>query len=69
MNNDENSSLLNRATLGQYTPGSTFKLVTTLAFMRQIQIIIIIRLNVMENFHRMGRRSTVITALPMGKRI
>ena len=35
LNNDENSSLLNRATLGQYTPGSTFKLVTTLAFMRQ----------------------------------
>ena len=68
LNNDENSSLLNRATLGQYTPGSTFKLVTTLAFMRQNQIIIIIRLNVMENFHRMGQRSTVITALPMGKR-
>ena len=35
LNNDENSSLLNRATLGQYTPGSTFKLVTTLAFIRQ----------------------------------
>ena len=69
LNNDENSSLLNRATLGQYTPGSTFKLVTTLAFSGRIRIIIIIRLNVMENFHRMGRRSTVITALPMGKRI
>lgn len=69
LNNDENSSLLNRATLGQYTPGSTFKLVTTLAFMRQNPDYNNYRLNVTENSHRMGQRSTVITVLPMGKRI
>lgn len=32
---NENSPLLNRATLGLYTPGSTFKIVTTLAYMNQ----------------------------------
>lgn len=35
LNNDPDSALYNRATLGQYTPGSTFKLVTTLEFMRE----------------------------------
>lgn len=30
----EGSSLYNRATQGQYTPGSTFKILTTLAFMK-----------------------------------
>lgn len=33
--NDSDSALLNRATQGQYTPGSIFKIVTTLAYMRQ----------------------------------
>ena len=35
--NDQNSALYNRATQGQYTPGSIFKIVTTLAYMRQNQ--------------------------------
>lgn len=35
LNNDENSVLLNRATMGQYAPGSIFKIVTTLAYMRE----------------------------------
>lgn len=35
LNSDPDSALLNRVTLGQYTPGSTFKLVTTLEYMRE----------------------------------
>lgn len=35
LNADENSCLLNRATMGQYAPGSTFKIVTALEYMRE----------------------------------
>lgn len=35
LNNDEDSALLNRATMGQYAPGSIFKVVTTLEYMRE----------------------------------
>lgn len=36
VSDSSNSSLLNRATNGQYPPGSTFKIVTTLDFIRSI---------------------------------
>lgn len=35
LNADSNSSLLNRATMGQYAPGSTFKIVTALEYIRE----------------------------------
>lgn len=35
LNADENSALLNRATQGLYAPGSTFKIMTTLEYMRE----------------------------------
>ena len=35
LNSDENSALLNRATQGHYVPGSSFKLVTALEYMRE----------------------------------
>ncbi|MGN1266846.1 MAG: peptidoglycan D,D-transpeptidase FtsI family protein [Dorea sp.] len=35
LNSDENSALLNRATQGLYAPGSTFKVITALEYMRE----------------------------------
>lgn len=35
LNNSESSPLLNRSTLGQYAPGSTFKILTALEYMRE----------------------------------
>lgn len=35
LNKDENSALLNRAMQGKYAPGSTFKIVTALEYMRE----------------------------------
>lgn len=35
LNSDSTSPLFNRATLGQYAPGSTFKIVTALEYMRE----------------------------------
>lgn len=35
VSNDSNTNLLNRATQGMYPPGSTFKIVTSLAYMRE----------------------------------
>ncbi len=35
LNTDVNSALLNRATQGQYAPGSTFKVITALEYMRE----------------------------------
>lgn len=35
LNSDPNSALLNRATLGAYAPGSTFKIVTALEYLRE----------------------------------
>ena len=35
LNADENAVLLNRATQGRYAPGSTFKVVTALEFLRE----------------------------------
>ena len=46
LSSDTNSVLLNRATQGQYAPGSTFKVVTLLEFMREIRITALILITV-----------------------